>query len=110
MRHTFALILLLTAIGAGAEHHTLQDKIMAAMASDARSEADIARDRNRKPVETLAFFQMRDDMSVLELLPGGGLFRWRCQHRGLLLDRHHLFESVALEDVLAELTDQTQSA
>ena len=74
MRHTFALILLLTAVGAGAEHHTLQDKIMAAMASDARSEADVARDKNRKPVETLTFFQMRDDMSVMELIPGGGWY------------------------------------
>jgi len=44
------------------------------MASDVRSEAEVARDRNRKPVETLAFFGLQDDMKVLELLPGGGWY------------------------------------
>jgi predicted methyltransferase len=34
----------------------------------------MARDRNRKPLETLSFFQLRDDMRVLELLPGGGWY------------------------------------
>ena len=49
-------------------------KIDAAIASDIRSEAEKARDRNRKPVETLAFYGFRDDMRVVELLPGGGWY------------------------------------
>jgi len=74
MRHTIALILILTAFSAVAQDQSLQDNIMAAMASDLRSEDEVERDKNRKPVETLTFFQMRDDMRVLELLPGGGWY------------------------------------
>ncbi len=51
-----------------------QMKVQAAMESASRPEADLKRDGNRKPVETLAFFQLEDDMRVLELLPGGGWY------------------------------------
>lgn len=61
----------LTAVG---QETDTDKKLQAAMASETRSEADVARDRNRKPVETLAFFQFRDDMRVLELIPGGGWY------------------------------------
>jgi len=61
----------LTAIG---QETDTEKKVQAAMMSDTRSEADVARDRNRKPVETLTFFQFRDDMRVLELIPGGGWY------------------------------------
>ena len=50
------------------------EKIKAAMKSDIRTEEEIARDRNRKPLETLSFFQLKDDMRVLELVPGGGWY------------------------------------
>ena len=36
-----------------------------------RPTADTARGRNRRPLETLEFFGLRDDMKVVELLPGG---------------------------------------
>jgi predicted methyltransferase len=49
-------------------------KLKAAIASDARSDAEKARDANRKPLETLNFFGMSDDMRVLELVPGGGWY------------------------------------
>ena len=52
----------------------LEDKVNAALASDARAEAERARDRNRKPLETLQFFGLRDDMRVVELVPGGGWY------------------------------------
>ena len=52
----------------------LGSNIRAAMESDVRTEAERARDRNRKPIETLEFFRMRDDMRVLELVPGGGWY------------------------------------
>jgi predicted methyltransferase len=32
------------------------------------------RDKNRKPLDTLNFFELKDDMRVLELLPGGGWY------------------------------------
>ncbi|MCZ6852437.1 MAG: methyltransferase, partial [Gammaproteobacteria bacterium] len=49
----------------------LKEDVTAAMASEQRSDADKARDRNRKPVATLEFFGLTSDMRVLELLPGG---------------------------------------
>ncbi len=49
-------------------------KVEAALAAEGRPEADIARDRNRMPVQTLNFFGLQDDMRVLELLPGGGWY------------------------------------
>jgi len=49
-------------------------KIEAAMSADIRTEAEMARDRNRRPVETLTFFGLQDDMRVIELLPGGGWY------------------------------------
>lgn len=49
-------------------------KVEAALAADGRPEADIARDRNRRPLQTLKFFGLEDDMRVLELVPGGGWY------------------------------------
>jgi predicted methyltransferase len=39
-----------------------------------RSEANKARDRYRHPVETLTFFGIKPDMTVIELDPGGGWY------------------------------------
>ncbi|MEM0912676.1 MAG: methyltransferase [Pseudomonadota bacterium] len=50
------------------------EKVEAAMKSDIRTQAEIDRDRNRKPVETLNFFGLEEDMSVVELIPGGGWY------------------------------------
>ena len=74
MRILIAGIIAGLSLGAVAQEGGVEDKIKAAMASDIRTEAEVARDRNRKPVETLAFFQLSDDMRVLELLPGGGWY------------------------------------
>jgi len=52
----------------------VEEKIAAAMAAESRPDADVARDKNRKPLETLNFFGLKDDMRVLELLPGGGWY------------------------------------
>jgi len=49
-------------------------KIEAALVADDRPEKDALRDKNRKPLETLEFFGLRDDMKVVELLPGGGWY------------------------------------
>jgi predicted methyltransferase len=57
-----------------AEFSTVKAKLDTAMASDIRTAAETDRDRNRKPVETLEFFGLRDDMKVVELLPGGGWY------------------------------------
>ncbi len=56
------------------EMHSTSDLIKQAMQAEARPAADKARDRNRKPVETLAFFGFKHDMKVVELIPGGGWY------------------------------------
>lgn len=48
--------------------------LRAAMASDARTDDERERDANRLPVETLDFLGLEEDMTVLELLPGGGWY------------------------------------
>ena len=52
----------------------IDDKVNAALAAEARPEADRDRDRNRRPLQTLKFFGLEDDMRVLELIPGGGWY------------------------------------
>ena len=55
-------------------HADLSDAVAEALAADIRGAEERARDANRKPAETLAFFRMRPDMRVLELMPGGGWY------------------------------------
>ncbi|WP_154222748.1 class I SAM-dependent methyltransferase [Marinicella rhabdoformis] len=70
--------LLITSLLAGSafasDFEATEAKIKAAMKSDIRVEADTKRDRNRMPVQTLKFLGLRDDMKVIELLPGGGWY------------------------------------
>jgi len=49
-------------------------KIKAAQQSSIRSEAEVLRDKNRKPIKTLKFLGLRESMTVVELLPGGGWY------------------------------------
>ena len=51
---------------------TFSDNIKVAMKAELRSDKDKERDRNRRPVETLKFLGIQEDMKVLELIPGGG--------------------------------------
>ena len=46
--------------------------IAAALAGDHRADKNKARDAARHPLETLTFFGLRQDMTVVELWPGGG--------------------------------------
>ena len=74
MRFLVVVMLIVWNLPAIAQQSNLDEKIMAAMAGDTRTEAEIARDKNRKPIDTLKFFQLKDDMRVLELIPGGGWY------------------------------------
>lgn len=72
MRLLLAAVLL---FGATAIHaNDIDAKVEAALAAEGRPQADIDRDRNRRPLQTLQFFGLKDDMRVLELLPGGGWY------------------------------------
>jgi predicted methyltransferase len=81
-----------------------EQKVKAAMASDVRTAAEVERDANRKPVETLAFFGLKDDMRVLELLPGGG---WYTKILApVLRDKGKLYVSIGTGNVKTNLVTQ----
>lgn len=51
-----------------------QQRVLAAMQGEIRTPEERARDVNRLPADILAFFRMREDMRVIEILPAGGWF------------------------------------
>lgn len=53
---------------------TLAERVAAAADGAHRSQANIARNAYRHPVETLAFFGLEEGMSVLEIWPGSGWY------------------------------------
>ena len=53
---------------------SVEDKLKAAMNDEIRTQAEKDRDRNRRPIQTLEFFGLQDDMKILEFLPGGGWY------------------------------------
>jgi len=68
------LLLLFSTLAQASDFSPVEIKLKAALSADGRSEAEVERDRNRSPVETLEFFGLRDDMKVVELLPDGGWY------------------------------------
>ena len=73
MRSILMLLALLVALPVEAAPDW-QEKLAAAMADPARPDDHRARDANRLPRETLAFFQFDDELRVLELFPGTGWY------------------------------------
>jgi len=61
-----------------AAHHEMDATTSAALdvaiAGDHRSDANKARDKFRRPKQTLTFFGFRSDMTVVEIWPGGGWY------------------------------------
>jgi len=53
---------------------TLEKKLEKAMTAETRPAAELSRDRNRQPLETLQFLGLKDSMKVVELIPGGGWY------------------------------------
>ena len=74
MRFTAIFLSFVLSASVFAQDGGVADKLRAAMQSEIRTEAEVARDRNRKPVETLEFFGLEEDMRVMEMLPGGGWY------------------------------------
>jgi len=68
------LLFLFTGFVQADDFSAVEMKLKAAMEADIRTESEVERDRNRSPVATLEFFGLRDDMKVVELLPGGGWY------------------------------------
>ena len=73
MRTVIALILL-TIVAFAQAANEIDAKVEAALAAESRPDRDRVRDENRMPIETLNFFGMKDNMRVLELLPGRGWY------------------------------------
>ena len=73
MRILSTLVLLTAALSAQAAND-IDAKVEAALAAESRPEADVVRDDNRMPLETLNFLGLKEDMTVIELLPGGGWY------------------------------------
>jgi predicted methyltransferase len=57
-----------------ADREAVRDAIAAAAVGAHRADAHIARNPYRNPVETLDFFGLEPDMTVVELWPGGGWY------------------------------------
>ncbi|MCF2947231.1 methyltransferase [Paraglaciecola aquimarina] len=70
--------ILFTALCSGAyaanEFENTAEKVKVAMQAEIRSDKEKDRDKNRMPIETLDFFGLRDDMTIVELIPGGGWY------------------------------------
>ena len=73
MKIILAFVLFIAA-GCAQAANDIDAKVEAALAAESRPQADRDRDRNRKALATLNFFAMKDDMRVLELIPGGGWY------------------------------------
>ena len=122
MRTLLFTILVLFSLTAAAQQRAplspLGEKIQAAMQSDIRTEAEVARDRNRRPIQTLEFLGLEDDMTVVELMPGGGWYTKilgqvlrddgklylavGAGRAGALAEQHEVLDEVEVLDVDAE--------
>ena len=69
-----ALLLTLAAVAASAVAAPPQDPLAAAIASPSRTAKFTARDRYRHPLETLRFFGLRPNETVVEIWPGRGWY------------------------------------
>ena len=67
-------IVLLALVGVAYAENEIDAKVEAALADESRPSEDRMRDRNRRPLDTLNFFGLKDNMRVLELIPGGGWY------------------------------------
>ncbi|MBU2970690.1 methyltransferase [Pseudoalteromonas sp. C2R02] len=73
-KYLFPLLITTTLIAPNLLAGTFTDNIKLAMVSETRTDKEKNRDRNRKPAETLEFFGIKEDMKVLEIIPGGGWY------------------------------------
>jgi predicted methyltransferase len=79
MRHSLisaflAATLISAAVPSLAAGQSPHSAIAAAVADPGRSPANLPRDRYRHPVETLSFFDVRPDQTVVEYIPGPGWY------------------------------------
>ncbi len=73
-KYLMASLCLALTTSAIAAHHSLEDKVKQALKSDVRTQQEMDRDSNRLPLQTLQFFGLEPDMTIVELIPGGGWY------------------------------------
>jgi predicted methyltransferase len=92
-QRVFAAAILLAAFGASTLADNASSKLDGLIAGPQRSEQNRVRDPYRHPRETLAFFGLRDDMTVVEIWPGGAGW-WTEILAPYLADRGRLYEAL----------------
>jgi predicted methyltransferase len=60
--------------GHGANHPAWHQALQEAIAAPTRTATNVARDRYRHPLETLTFFGVQPNQTVVEIWPGGGWY------------------------------------
>ncbi len=86
------------------EFDAVSEKLKVAMQAPIRGEADTKRDRNRLPAQTLEFFGLRDDMTVVELIPGGGWYTKLLAP--ILADKGKLYVALGTGNIEKNLLDK----
>ncbi len=75
MKYFLSVLLIVSAsLALADDFDAVEAKLKTAMGADIRTDAEKDRDRNRRPIATLKFFGLRDDMKIVELIPGGGWY------------------------------------
>jgi len=101
------LLLAVAAISAVAAD-SASDPLAAAIASPARTPAYVARDVYRHPLETLRFFELRPDQTVVEVWPGRG---WYMEILAPYLhDRGKYYAAIEAPDVAGAAREAKENA
>ena len=76
MKKLLPMLLLATSINSIAADNfdATAEKIKSALNAEIRTESETDRDKNRKALQTLEFFGLREDMKIIELIPGSGWY------------------------------------
>ncbi len=75
MKYFLSILLIAsTGLAFADDFDAVEAKLKTALDADIRTDKEKERDRNRKPIDTLKFFGLRDDMKIVELVPGGGWY------------------------------------
>lgn len=70
----YVLLLLVSFSVLADDFKAVEDKLKIALKAEIRTDKEKERDRNRNPISTLKFLGIKDDMKVVELIPGGGWY------------------------------------
>ena len=84
-----AIVLLAAPLLASAQLSSVQQKVQGIMAMDHRTDAELARDDDRDPVNAIEFMGIKDDMTIIEFIPAGQAYYTKILGP-LLRDNGHL--------------------